>query len=57
MSDPHSRIEAFKQQAAAFIAKAETASDSVSRHYLELAEAYLQRIEMEIRRIEIRGEG
>jgi hypothetical protein len=56
MSEPPSRIDFYKQQAATFIAKAETVPDSVSKHYLDLAEAYLQLIEMEIRRIEIRGE-
>lgn len=56
MSDPHSRIAEYQQQAEACIAKAESASDDLTRsQFMRLAETYLQLVQMELRRIEIRA--
>lgn len=56
MSDIQSRIERYETLAAESLGKAERTSDETARrHYMRLAESYLQLIDMEIRRMEIRG--
>jgi hypothetical protein len=58
MSEPSDHISIYQQRANTFMSKAEAASDPVvTRRYMDLAEMYLQLVEMEIRRLEIRGEG
>jgi len=55
VSDPQTRMTEYQRHADDALAKAEGTTDPVlRRHYMRLAETYLQLIEMELRRIELR---
>jgi len=55
VSDPQTRIADYQRRADEAIAAAEGTSDPIlGQHYMRLAETYLQLIEMELRRIELR---
>lgn len=55
LSDPQSRLTDYQRRADACIAKAERARDETTQgHYMRLAEMYLQLVEMEVKRMELR---
>jgi hypothetical protein len=56
VSEHQWRIADYQRQAKSCIDKAEqTRDETARRHYRQLAETYLQLVQMELRRIEIRG--
>ena len=56
MSDPQSRLAEYQRQAEACTSKAKRAADKAVRsQYKRLADTYLQMVDMERRRMEIRG--
>jgi hypothetical protein len=56
MPDIQARIERFQKRADEYRCKAEqTVNHAASKHYVCLADSYLQLIEMERRRMKIRG--
>lgn len=56
VSDPQSRIADYQSHADACMTKAGEATDETVRsQYMRLAETYLELVQMELRRIEIRG--
>jgi hypothetical protein len=57
VSDAHSRINTYQQEAQSCLAKAHCTTDELMKsQYVQLAEAYLELVQLELRRIELRAQ-